>query len=302
MSSVQSPSLTIQSVLYLNEPALIVRAVEAVANSARLGSGTGVIGDWAVRLGDASPEPVLDGATVDGLTEQVNSSGGNFEYRHFGLNTGHGQGHNLLAQGGDSDLILFLNPDSLIAPETLAELVAAVNVDGVGVVDGRQLPLEHPKDFDAETGETSWSSGACSMTRRSVFDTVGGFDHETFFLYCDDVDYSWRVKLAGFGVRHAPAARLFHDKRLSRDGHIVASEAEHYYSAEAALLLAYKYSRDDIVNSIVAAFQREPQDSHVGRALAEFTRRKAQGALPPRLDADNAVGQFINGNYAVHRF
>ncbi|WP_403023478.1 glycosyltransferase [Salinibacterium sp. GXW1014] len=296
------PSLVIQSVLYGNESALIERAVEAVANSARTAVASGALGEWGVRLGDASPEPVLDADLAARLGDAVEAAGGTFDYVLFGFNSGHGQGHNLLAADSTSDLLLFLNPDSLIAPETLAELIAVASAEGVGVVDGRQLPLEHPKDFDTVTGETSWSSGACSMTRRSVFVEVGGFDHETFFLYCDDVDYSWRVKLAGHGVRHAPAARLFHDKRLTRHGDMVASEAEHYYSAEAALLLAYKYSRDDIVENIVAAFRREPADSHVGRALVEFTRRRQAGLLPQRLDPSHSVGQFINGNYAVHRF
>jgi GT2 family glycosyltransferase len=228
-------SVTVQSILFENDAESIVKAAAATANSARWARESGALGSWTLALGDCGREPTLGSDEVDRVRASVESHGGELVYVVFGENLGHGGGHNRLAPETSSELLLFLNPDALLAPDTLGALLAALT-PGVGVVDGRQLPLEHPKDFDAETGETSWSSGACSLTRRGVFDEVGGFDSETFFLYCDDVDYSWRLKLAGHAVRHEPAARVFHDKRLTVDGDIVASSAEVYFSAEAGLL------------------------------------------------------------------
>jgi hypothetical protein len=293
-------SVTVQSILFENDAESIVKAAAATANSARWARESGALGSWTLALGDCGREPTLGSDEVDRVRASVESHGGELVYVVFGENLGHGGGHNRLAPETSSELLLFLNPDALLAPDTLGALLAALT-PGVGVVDGRQLPLEHPKDFDAETGETSWSSGACSLTRRGVFDEVGGFDSETFFLYCDDVDYSWRLKLAGHAVRHEPAARVFHDKRLTVDGDIVASSAEVYFSAEAGLLLAHKYSRPTIVDAILESF-RTSTDEPLLRAAAEYDLRKSEGRLPPALDPAHEVGQFIRGNYAIHRY
>ena len=139
------------------------------------------------------------------------------------------------------------------------------------------------------------------MVRREAFTAVGGFDHRTFFLYCDDVDLSWRIALAGWAVVHEPSASMFHDKRLNADGSMVASEAERYYSAESALLLPLKYSRKDIYARVRKTLEREK--SGVGaKAIAEVERRRANGELASPLDPGHKVGQFIKGNYARHRF
>lgn len=75
--------------------------------------------------------------------------------------------------------------------------------------------------------DVDWLAGACLMTRRDVFDQLGGLD-ERFFLYWEDADYCRRVTNAGWrcvylptvSVRHvggqsaagdpAPAIRAFH--------------------------------------------------------------------------------------------
>jgi len=293
-------TLVVQSILYENEPGAIVRSVEATANSASRAAGEGVITDWRLMIGDCSAAAALDAAHQKQIDAIVRSVGGEFGYTVFGANLGHGGGHNRLAPLTESDLILVLNPDALLGPDSIAHLARAVGA-GIGVADGRQLPLEHPKDYDPVTGDESWASGACSMTPRAVFDTVGGFDEETFFMYCDDVDYSWRVKLSGSRVVYCPAARVFHDKRLTMDAGIVPSAAEVYFSAEAAVLLAHKYSRPEIAKSILDAFRAQGDEVSL-RVVQEYERRARSGTLPTPLDRDHAVAQFVNGNYAPHRF
>ena len=293
-------TLTVQSILFENDREIIERAAEATANSVWVAKTSGLISDWTLALGDCGNAATLDQPAIERIRAAVESRGGTLIHEKFGENLGHGGGHNRLAPLTESDLLLFLNPDAVLAPNTIQSLVEAM-AETVGVVDGRQLPLEHPKDFDEITGETSWASGACSLTSRQAFRAVSGFDQETFFLYCDDVDYSWRLKLAGFSVLHQPSARVFHDKRLQLTGGIIASSAETYYSAEAGLLLAYKYSRFEIVTAILSSF-RSSSEEHLLRAAGEFTRLRSIGSLPAPLDPDHTVGQFINGNYAVHRY
>lgn len=293
-------TLAVQSVLYGTEALGVRRAAEAVAHSVGLARQAGLVGDWVYLLGDCSPEPVLSDADRREIEKSVGLAGGVFREVVFGENLGSAAGHNRLAALDAGELLLILNPDAQTAPDAITELARALR-DGVGIAEARQVPLEHPKDFDAYTGDTSWASTACALTPRAVFDTVGGFDSETFFLYCDDVDYSWRVRLAGYRVVFTPSATVHHDKRLTVTGDWPASSAERYYSAEAALLIAHKYSHPEIVAKLSAALAKSP-DELERDAAAAFAARRADGRLPVPLDPRHRVAQFVEGNYARHRF
>jgi GT2 family glycosyltransferase len=61
-----------------------------------------------------------------------------------------------------------------------------------------------------------WVSGACLMTRRDVFDRLGGFD-EGFFLYWEDADYCSRAAAAGFRCMYVPTAPVRHAGGRSAD-------------------------------------------------------------------------------------
>ena len=293
-------SLAVQSVLYLSAPLDIVRAGLALANSVSWAREDGLISDWSLQLGDCSPAPVMDDASLAEIRAAVELAGGTLQYTAFGENLGSAAGHNALAALTSTELMLILNPDAQVAPDTIGVLARRV-VDRVGIAEARQVPLEHPKDFARYDGDTSWASTACALTARAAFDTVGGFDSETFFLYCDDVDYSWRLRLAGYRVVYEPAAAVFHDKRLTITGDWPASSAEVYYSAEAAILLAYKYSRPDLVRSITARYTKQGTEPLL-KAVGEYNSRRASGRLPEQLDSGHSVAEFVKDNYAVHRF
>ncbi len=293
-------SVDIQSVVYLNAPEDLIRAAEAVSNAARVAREEGALGDWAFRLGDGSPDAMLGDSDLETIRTLVEAQGGQFEYDVFGINLGSAAGHNRLAERADLDEIVILNPDALMAPDLLQVLIETTAPD-VGFIEARQLPVEHPKEYDPVTGDTQWGSTACAMIPRELFVALNGFDAETFFLYCDDVDFSWRVRLAGKRVVLQSAARLFHDKRLTPTGDWPSSNAERYYSAEAALLLAYKYSRDDILEQNLRAFASS-EDANLRKALAAFERRRTTGPLPDRVDREHLVADFVLGNYTTHRY
>jgi hypothetical protein len=139
------------------------------------------------------------------------------------------------------------------------------------------------------------------MTPRALFDEIGGFDEQTFFMYCDDVDYSWLVREQGRYVVFQPAAAVFHDKSLSADGGWVPTHAEQVFSAQAALLLAHKWSRDDVLDRIIIDFDDSPVSVY-NDAAVEFRRRRDAGLLVPQRDPDHKVGFFEDGFYARHRY
>lgn len=292
--------VTIQSILFGNEPEHIERAAEALINSASRAVQAGVLTGWEYSLGDCAPKPTLSTVDVGRIVDATEAAGGVAHYDYFGENLGSAAGHNRLAASSSYELILILNPDVRMDPDTIQTLVAALAGD-VGIAEGRQLPLDHPKEYERYTGDTSWASTACALTRRSVFELVGGFDATSFFLYGDDVDYSWRVRLEGYRVVFEPAARVFHDKRLTVSGGWPTSAAERYYSAESALMMAHKYSQPERVARILNDFSAS-RVAHLERAARVFRDREVAGSLPEPIDPDHIVAQFVGDVYAEHRF
>lgn len=291
-------SVQVQSVLYLNDAEAIDRSLASLARSAELlGAARGVV---SVRYGDCSPIRCLEAEQVDALVARY-ASALDVSYEWFGENLGSARGHNRLAAGATADFLLTLNPDVVVAPRTLELLLEPFRRTAVGMTEAKQLPIEHPKEYDGTTGATSWAATACAVVPRALFEDVEGFDADSFFMYCDDVDFSWKVRRAGLMVVHQPAAVVFHDKRVGLGGVWEPTAAERYYSAEAALLLFRKWSRPDLVERTLRDFDDAPDEVYQ-RAAAEFRRRREAGTLPAPVDDDHEIGIFEQGNYAAHRY
>lgn len=296
----QPVTIAALTVLFGNSLSALRRTVAAFDNSVRLGQEAGVSSGFTLALGDASPSPLLTPERLEELRALAPHLD-EIRYIFFNENTGTSKGQNGLSRETQSDLVLLCNPDVVPDARAMWRMAALLDDPRCGIVEAKQLPLEHPRDYETGSGRTSWCSGAFSMLRRSVFEEVEGFDQQTFFLYCDDVDLSWRIREAGYDTMIQPAAVVFHGKSLSGEGGWIPTEAERYYSAEAALLLAHKWSRDDILDGLLDTFESGLDPLHL-RAAAEFRRRQTEDELVPQRDADHAIGTFVEGEYAAHRY
>ncbi|MEB3767348.1 glycosyltransferase family 2 protein [Acinetobacter sp. MD2] len=152
-----------------------------------------------------------------------------------GENIGFGRGHNDIFSkiSNESSAYLCLNPDGVLHNETIEKLVnRAIKNDWNGIFEAIQEPIMHPKKYNPNTGNTEWCSGACLLIPNDIYKKISGFD-EDFFLYCEDVDLSWRVKSHGYQCITCPDALFFHYAvdRKSREIEIWRS----------ALLLAHKW-------------------------------------------------------------
>lgn len=58
------------------------------------------------------------------------------------------------------------------------------------------FPVDHPL-------------GATMLVRRDVAEATGGFD-EAFFMYCEELDWCWRIRQAGWQIYTVPAAEIVH--------------------------------------------------------------------------------------------
>jgi len=157
---------------------------------------------------------IVDNSSSDGTCEMLddyNSCFGSFELIRNGKNLGFGKANNIGARHAISDCLLFLNPDTEIHEDAMKELMFCFESDekDIALWELRQFPYEHPKCYNPVTLESSWSSAAACMVRKSAFTEIGGFD-ENIFMYCEDVDLSWRLKANGYKLKYVPKAIVYH--------------------------------------------------------------------------------------------
>ena len=165
-----------------------------------------------------------------------------FEVLCIDENIGHGQAHNRLFNlGHKPDYIWVVNPDGIPGIDCFSKLFESIRKGkDVGACEARQLPFDHPKVFDEVTLDTDWITGSCFLIRGDVYDLVKGFD-PLFFLHCDDVDLSFRIRELGYRLLYIPEARFFHNKQISNNGYVNLSSAEEIYGPVGAMLVAHKY-------------------------------------------------------------
>jgi hypothetical protein len=136
------------------------------------------------------------------------------------------------------EFVLLLNDDvEVINPDWLTAMLEYASQDAIGAVgaklfypDGRlqhvgvatgvcgiAAHLLHQHDGGSSgCGHAAFAvrncsavTGACLLTRRAVYDQVGGFD-ERMAVDFNDVDFCLRVRAAGYRIVFTPYARLYH--------------------------------------------------------------------------------------------
>lgn len=292
-------TLQIQSVIYKNKKESLLKAMEGIDRAVSVCKKRGILLEADLYYGDASPEAILTKEEI----EQIRKSFSNlvFHYDIFGFNSGTARGHNRLGKDCHTDFMMIMNPDVILESTCLWELLSKFNGSDIGLVEARQTPLELAKVYDMDTLETEWASTACAMFRTEIFHKLNGFDYETFFMYCDDLDFSWRLRLEGYKILYNPNAVVYHAKSLSNEGAWKPTSAEIYYSAEAAILMAHKYSNPKRVEKLLKQFDRIGGEDEK-RAANEYRKRRESGKLPVPIDEEHKVSKFIGDNYSLMRF
>jgi len=239
-------SLQIQAVLYGNSRESLKRSLHSLANAVLVARGRGILGDVTLLWGDASPNPLFGEEEIAAWSAELSRTFGEsaptLRYVFFDENTGYGKGHNRLFSNASCDFLLILNPDIVVCHDFFEEMLAPFADETVGLTEARQTPVEHPKYYDERTGETYWSSGACFVMPAALYRTLGGFDDESFFMYCEDVDLSFRIRQTGKRLIYRPTAPVYHSRKFdTKDGSLMHTATELRHSAEAQMVFAYKW-------------------------------------------------------------
>lgn len=121
------------------------------------------------------------------------------------------------------------------------------------------------------------ASGGAAVYRRHLFDQLGLFD-EHLVSYCEDVDWSFRMQLAGYRCRYAPSAVAYHWGSATGGGELAS-----YFCGRNFILVACK-------NLPAKVLRRH------GRAIAAAQLRLAFSAL--RHGREKAARARLAGQWA----
>ena len=266
-------SIQIQSVIFDTDKNSIKRSLQSIDNSLRnyLQKNNCFI---TVSYGDISKNKLFSQEDIINFKKSLNNI--NLQYSYLGSKTGISKGHNILANKCKSDYILIIKPDIIFESNLLENLIISFEDETVGIVEAKQLPIEHLKDYNFFTGETDWVAGECFMLPFSIWKYVDGFD-ENLFLNFYNVDISLQVRAKGYKIKYNPYACVFNPQFLSNECNYQQSTEEQYYSIEGFLIMLYKWSNCNILNKLLKKYQHS--SGLENKAYKVFIDKKAKGLL-----------------------
>ena len=137
-------------------------------------------------------------------------------------------------------------------------------------------------------------SGACLLVPARRFREVGGF-WEAMFLYCEDTDLCWRLRLAGLRIVVCPDARVVHDYDFGRN----TSKLFHL-ERNRLLMLAANYEPATLARIAPALVATELALLAVavrGGWLPQKLRAVASAAVRSRLCASSGAPSHCCGGF-----
>lgn len=178
---------------------------------------------------------VVDNGSTDGSFEWLQREHPTIGVHKCGKNEGFASGVNIGSTLCHGEFVALLNNDMMVEPDWLERMVekidlqrgvscvassildwdgtsvdfidAALNFHGFGQQLGYQLPLDRVEMIDG--APLPFACGGAMLVHRARFHELGGFD-PGFFAYFEDVDFGWRLRLAGDDVVLAAKARVKH--------------------------------------------------------------------------------------------
>jgi GT2 family glycosyltransferase len=187
---------------------------------------------------------VVDNGSADGSAEMVARDFPNARLIRSGGNIGFAAANNRALGAANGRYLLLLNPDTVVSPNTIGDMVAFMDQhrdagicgprilfpNGTFQSCGYRFPtlmseIRQSKNIDKllrrvvgeepplklETGpfEVDWVDGACLLIRQDAISQIGPLD-EQFFLYAEELDWCHRARRAGWNVYALPTVEMIH--------------------------------------------------------------------------------------------
>lgn len=205
---------------------------------------------------------VVDNGSADGTPDLIREKFPSVICLPQSDNLGFAKAVNIGAAASKGRMILLLNDDAKLSPDSCKKLLSDANeTNGLGVMgaqlvfpDGRPqnsvaavpnlstellnksllkalFPKAYPSRHQNYSEVTDVPSviGACFLTPRKVFEKLGGLN-EAFFFYLEETDYCVRSREEGFRVVHNPNVRVDHELGRSSKRVAVWSKVQYHRS------------------------------------------------------------------------
>lgn len=262
------------------------------------------------------PVVCVDNGSTDGSPDRIAERFPDVDLIRTGVNLGFAGGNNVgirraLARG--ADWVLLLNNDAVAEPGLAAalEAAAAARPDAgllackILFADGATVqyagatfrPRLGYSGRVATTGpdelrDVGRADGAALAASCAAIERVGLLD-ETLFLYVEDVDWSLRVRAAGFSIVFVPDARVRHKGSAASGGG--ASTTNLYYDTRNTIAVSERQAplprglrglrRAVVVGTHLALAARHSRRAAAARAVADGWRDARAGRLGQRSSA-----------------
>lgn len=179
-------------------------------------------------------------------------------------NDGYAAGHFLTldyAHSNDAELLWLLNADvQFVNNHVLYELIDAYHNNPNGLYGSLQIrrltdgDLSYPRYIKQDDGafhfkeyateeqirpstfEVDWTSGFSILIPMAVINKFGFMDR-TFFLYSEEVDYSWRMRQVNIKTYVVPTSQIIHEKHGSANNEPRLTAVLEYYRVRNQFLL-----------------------------------------------------------------
>ncbi len=218
---------------------------------------------------------IVDNASSDNSIGYLQPKFPQYHFISNPVNTGFAKANNQGLEIAKGDFILFLNPDTTIPADCIEKCLDFMNSQpasgalGVKMVNGEgQFLKESKRGFPSPmvsfwklsglTGmfprspifskyylgnldenvnhEVDVLSGAFMLVRKETLQKTGGFD-ERFFMYAEDIDLSYRIKLAGYKNYYFAGTTIVHYKGASTKKDVVY--VRQFYKAMSQFVKKY---------------------------------------------------------------
>lgn len=200
---------------------------------------------------------LIDNASTDGSVDDVEQSFPGVKIIRHSKNYGFAEGYSRALNGIEADYVALLNSDTeVLNPCWIRHLIEhsagdpriaavackivsmedesrLVSVGGMGIPFWRgfvDIGFEQRDrgQYDHEDFEPFAFCGGAALIKRASLSRVNGFDGK-LFMYVEDVDVSWRMRLLGFRVGYAHEAVVAHHVGGSTGGKLL-TPMKLYYS------------------------------------------------------------------------
>ncbi|QBQ54400.1 glycosyltransferase family 2 protein [Nitrosococcus wardiae] len=214
---------------------------------------------------------VVDNQSADGSIDMIRSGFPNVHLIANTANHGFAKANNQALAVAKGEYIFFLNPDTIVLNDALAQLFSFCQSDSRIAVVGPRLyqcyAREHHPSIRMfsqpilvilswlpfsrwilyvhhyyiirrnQIQDVDWLVGAAFMMPRRILDKIGYFD-ERYFVYSEEEDLCLRAHKAGYRVVYYPPAEVVHLKGKSSEQEPI--QASRYFW-ESKLAFFYKY-------------------------------------------------------------